>query len=346
MAHKNFFGLDIGNHTIKIVQLGDIGSNQPRLIAFGSGSTPVGVLGSENETHKEMLAKAIVDVVKAADISTKDVVVALPEGSIFSRLSTIPYVEGKNFEEAVYWEAKKYIPTSLDQVEVKPLVIASKEVNGQKMLDVLIVAAPNSLIDRYLDIVQRAKLNPIAMETEGIAVVRALMRVQEENTSAIILDWGSQTTDMAIAKPQGIILSQSIAIGSDTITRALVQAFQLEWRQAEEYKKTYGLEERHFEGKVAGVIKSVVDSILVEAKRAIEYFKKDFPEIHVSKALFVGDAAMLPGLIPYSANYLQLEVQLGNPWAGIRIDERFSNILSKGAPGYAVAIGLALKQDF
>jgi len=346
MAQKEFFGLDVGNRSIKIVQLEKIDTPKPRLVAFGAGSTPVGVLGSENDLHKEALAKAIQDVVKAAEISTKNVVIALPEGSVFSRLTTIPYVEGKNFEEAVYWEAKKSIPGNIEDVVVKPLVVAAKDVNGQKMLDVLIVAAPNSIIDRYLDIAQRANLNPIAMETEGIAIVRSLMRTYQQGSSAIVMDWGSQTTEMSVARPEGIVWSQSIPIGSDTITRALMQSFQLSWNQAEEYKKTYGLDMQYMGGKVAGIIKPVVDSILVEVKRAIDYFKKDFPDVQITKVLYVGDASLLPGLIPYSANYLQLDVQAGDPWSGIEIDEKFKPLLLKGAPGYAVAIGLALKQDF
>ena len=343
---ENFFGLDIGNHTIKVAQLTGQDKEKPVLKAFASAITPFGVMASENEEHKKKLSNAIGEVLKAADIGTKRAVIALPEAPIFSRLATLPYVEGDKFEEAVYWEAKRYVPGSLKEVEIEPLPIAVREVNGKKVIDVLIVAAPNTLIDRYLDIAERAGLEPIAMETEGIATARAIMRGQSEQTIAVVLDWGSTTTDMSVANKNGLVYSTSISIGSDTVSRAISQSFQLEWKQAEEYKKTYGLESQHFEGKVAQVIRPVIDSILMEAKRAIEYFAKEYPNIKVNRVVCVGDAARLPGLIPYSAKFLGVEVQIGDPWQGIDKKKEFETVLAKGAPGFTVAVGLALKNDF
>lgn len=342
----DYFGLDIGNHTIKVVAISDPSSGQPELVAFASAATPFGVLNSENEDHKTRLSSTIAEVVKAAGIRTKKAVVAIPETSIFSRLCTVPYAEGQKFEEAVYWEAKRYVPGSLKDVQVEPLPIAVKEVNGQKMIDVLIVAAPNVLIDKYLKIVESAGLDALAMETEGIATARAVMRTQTEQTVAIILDWGSTTTDVSVANKNGLVYSSSISIGSDTITRAISQTFQLEWRQAEEYKKTYGIEQGHFDGKIAAVAKPVVDSILMEVRRAMEYFKTEFTNIPINRVIFVGDAALLPGLLPYSANFLGIEVQIGTPWQGIRIKDKYASVLAKGAPAYTVAVGLALKTDF
>ena len=342
----DYFGLDIGNHTIKVVQLAGQEKNAPELVAFASASTPFGVMNSDNEEHKQKLSSAISEVIKAAGIHSKNAVVALPESSIFSRLCTVPYAEGEKFEEEVYWEAKRYVPGSLKDVEVEPLPIAVREINGQKMIDVLIVAAPNTLIDKYLGIVEKAGFEALAMETEGIATARAVMRVQPQDTVAVILDWGSSTTDLSVANKNGLVYSTSISIGSDTITRAISQTFQLEWRQAEEYKKTYGIETQHFDGKVAQVVKPVVDSILMEVRRAVEYFKGEFSNIPINRVIFVGDASLLPGLLPYSANFLGLEVQIGTPWQAMRMKDQYAAILTKGAPAYAVAVGLALKTDF
>lgn len=342
----DYFGLDIGNHTIKVVQISGQGKEQPELVAFASASTPFGVVNSENEEHKQKLSAAITEVVKAAGIRTKNAVVALPEASIYSRLCTVPYAEGEKFEEAVYWEAKRYVPGSLKEVQVEPLPIAIRDVGGQKMIDVLIVAAPNTLIDKYLGIVEKAGLEALAMETEGIATARAVMHTQPEGTVAVVLDWGSSSTDLSVANKNGLVYSTSISIGSDTITRAISQTFQLEWRQAEEYKKTYGIEPQHFDGKIAQVIKPVIDSILMEVRRAVEYFKTEFPNLPIGRVIFVGDAALLPGLLPYSANFLGLEVQIGTPWQGLRLQDKYAAALAKGAPAYAVAVGLALKTDF
>ncbi len=84
----------------------------------------------------------------------------------------------------------------------------------------------------------------------------------------------------------------------------------------------------------------------MEARRAIEYFRKEFGTIQVNKVISAGDASLLPGLIPYAARFLGIEVQMCNPFQGIKVKEQFNRILSKSAPGYVVAVGLALKKEF
>jgi Tfp pilus assembly PilM family ATPase len=87
MALPEFFGLDIGSHTIKVCQVKWKGQ-KPTLVAIGSDSTPVGILGSENEQHHKELAQNIGEAKKDGGISTNKVVVGLPEARIFTQLIT------------------------------------------------------------------------------------------------------------------------------------------------------------------------------------------------------------------------------------------------------------------
>jgi Tfp pilus assembly PilM family ATPase len=58
-----------------------------------------------------------------------------------------------------------------------------------------------------------------------------------------------------------------------------------------------------------------------------------------------GDGSLLPGLGDFVSKYLGVRAVVANPWAGINIDERFKDIVTKGGPSFSVAIGLALKDE-
>ena len=50
-----------------------------------------------------------------------------------------------------------------------------KEKKPDSKMDVLLVAAPITLVDKYINVLEMAKLIPLALETEIIALSRALV---------------------------------------------------------------------------------------------------------------------------------------------------------------------------
>ncbi len=112
--------------------------------------------------------------------------------------------------------------------------------------------------------------------------------------------------------------------------------------KAEEYKKTYGINEEVFEGRIAAVIKPVLDSILVDVNRAIQFYLQENINTTLASVKLLGEACMIPGLVSYVTKYLGLSAEIIDPFYGI--DTNGVNLDHKQS--YAVALGLALKEDF
>ena len=189
-----------------------------------------------------------------------------------------------------------------------------------------------------------AKLEPIALETEGVASGRAIYRSAKVK-DAVILDFGSQSTDMAIMNNGDLIFSQSISVGSDSLTRAVATDFSFEYTQAEEYKRSYGLDPAQLDGKILASLKPVMDSIVAEVRRGIEFYKTRTLMVPPSQYMLIGDGALLPGLVQFLSQELNSSVQLADPWIGVKKSQKQAAVLAKGGPAYAVAVGLALKAD-
>lgn len=340
---KPFFGLDIGTSSIKVVQLVKDGKLN-KLAAIGSATTPLRGLASESELDHRTMAEIIKKLVQDSKITSDSVVTALPEAQVFTRVIEMPALSDQEVASAIKWEAEQYIPLPLSEVTLDYQILhMPKEKTPEAKMDVLLVASPTILINKYLRVLEMAELSPLALETEIIAISRTLVGNVSNSPTTILINIGASTTDIAIVQEGLIIFTRSIATGGTALTRAIATELGLEMTQAEEYKKSYGLDKSRLQGKIVLALKPIFDVIVNEIKRALNFYSSRWPSMPIKRVVLTGGTARLPGIVIYLAESLGLEVQICDPWFSITKDERIAQILTEEAPTYAAAVGLALK---
>ena len=334
-------GIDFGTHSVKAVELKTSGS-APELVNLGSQLTPKGVINSEDKQDQKKLADVLKKLYDDSKIRNRNVVMALPEFSVFTRFLEFPGVKKEELRDSVFFEAKQYIPMSINDVHMSFVVIGfNEEKNAYR---VLLVAAPKKIISIYMDIANFADLDLIAIETESVAMGRAMFKSTKVK-DLVMLDFGANSTDMSIMANGFLVFSQSIAIGSDSLTQAIVNKFSFEYSRAEEFKRNYGLVPNVLEGKINSTLVPIVESILMEVQRGVEFYKNKTASASPVEYMLNGDGALLPGLSEFVSKNLGVRAQIANPWSGISVNDKFKDIVTKGGPSYSVAIGLALKDE-
>jgi type IV pilus assembly protein PilM len=158
----------------------------------------------------------------------------------------------------------------------------------------------------------------------------------------MIVSLGAQTTDLAILHRGVLAFTRSISAGGEALSRALAQGLEFNLAQAEEFKRTYGLERDKFQGKIVAAAKPIMDTIIGEIKRAITFYQEKYKDERVETIILNGGTARLPGMVVYIAENIGVEAQLANPWVGIERETRFAVLDSEGAT-FGVAVGLALR---
>lgn len=341
---KSILGLDIGSHSIKLIEIGSVGG-VPQLLAAGSIPTPPKALQSSLEADHQAVAMAIKQLMKETGAKSTSVVIALPESQVFTRVIEVPALSARELSSAISWEAEQYIPLPLDQVNLDYSILRDAKETGTDKMDVLLVACPKSLLERYLAIVELAELIPLAAETEIIATARALSRsVANIKNASLLVSLGAQTTDLAILRGGVLAFTRSISSGGEALSRALVSGLDFNVNQAEEFKRTYGLEKDKLQGKIVTAVKPIMDTIIGEMKRALAFYAEKHKDERVEVTLLSGGTAKLPGMVVYIAQNVGIEAQLANPWVGIKRDPRFA-VLDKEGPTFTVAVGLALRES-
>lgn len=334
------FGLDLGTSLIKAVQIKKE-KGKFVLSEAGSISSPPKGLLSDSPLDQEVVAEATKKLLIDAKISTKNVNAALPDSKVFSRVVELPILSESELKEALKWEAEQYIPFPLEEVNLDFSILEKNE--KMKKMQVLVVAAPTRVIDKYTNILKLAGLSPCSLETEIIAVSRAISTQIADEKTVMVINLGSTSTAFSILKKRSFSFVGTISGGGEALARAIASELNFDIEQAEEYKKTYGLEEKSLEGKIVTAIKPLIDKLVSEIKKAISFYQERNPDDRINSLILTGGTARLPGIAAYLTENLDFEVQMGDPWVGIEVDQKeFAHLLGESVL-FAAATGLALR---
>ena len=332
------FGLDIGRSFIKVTQVKTSG-NKKYLEAASSIQTPSGGIMNESPIELKKISESIKTCVQNARITTGHCAISLIESQVVTRLIQLPNLTDKELAAAINWEAEQYIPLPVKDVNLQYKVITRATDNTTPM-DILLIAAPKRVINKYLKTVKDAGLIVEALETESAALTRAL--IKKEDPPAVVVSLGAISSELVITKDTNVLFTRSIATGGINLTKAIMTEFNLPQNQAEEYKHTYGILEDKLSGKVAAVLKPILDILISEILKALEFSKTHVKDSPVGRLVLCGGGAFLPGLPQFLAERTSLEVSLGDGWADF---EKEGLILKMPGQGivHSVATGLALR---
>lgn len=340
---QNHFGLDMGADSIKIVQLASVAGGKFKLAAMGMVQTPKFETQVQWDAATETAVRKLVKDVK---VNCRQTVISLAEAQVYTRVLELPFMEEPDLAQAISWQAEQYVPVPLSEVLLRHHVLSvpREGVPGDKM-SVLLLAVPNDVLNHYMSIAAVTGLEVIGVETEILAIIRSLTSSVDNFPVSLLVHMGGETTTFAIFRQDNIYMIQSVGTGGMAITRSIATELNLSATQAEQYKRSYGLDHAKLEGKVAGAIRPVVDYILGETKRVLgAYESRGHGERDPVKRLILsGGGSILPGLVSYLVGALNVEVQLGNPFYNIALSDSQKLEVGEIGPVLSVAVGLAAK---
>jgi len=335
-------GLDIGDKSFRAVEL-EVQKGNYNILNFGQFENSQ-LDRSKISSTKELYKSALKSFFSEFGFSTAGVIVGLSDANVFMRVLTLPKMNDSDLKKTIDFESQQYIPIPINQVNITYQKLDFDNVEKGKM-QVQIVAAKIDKLKDYVEILRGANLIPLAIEPETYSISRAISNVQDDYAN-IIVCIGFSTTLVIVVHKGIVFFTRTIPVGGDIITKALQQKLDIEYPQAEEYKRAYGLDKSHFDGKIYEIIKPVVDNIVYEIKRAILFFSKDNSNIKIKRAIITGGSVKLPDLLIYLVNTLGIEVVIGDCLKNMTFSPKIQNIknmILDNQNQYSTAVGLAMK---
>jgi len=331
-----FFGLDIGSRSIKIAQVKEEKNGEMKLLAIGRAPTPPKGMSSEAEVDLVAMATIIKKLLNDTKISTRNVVVSLPELKVATKVLTVPKMKDQELMNALKFEAEAFVPFPIDEANLDFQIISE----GKEEMVVTLAAAPKRLVDKYLKVFSLADIFPQALEAEMSALVRAVIPL--DFPPSLLVDFGANVCNMAVVENGYVSLTRSIPTAGQAFTRALATDLSLEESQAEEYKKTFGLG-KEMENKIQKSLLPILEVAALEMKKITQSYMTQKKE-DLKKVILAGGSAGLPEMAPLLAQRLGLEVVLANPFFKLVFDKnKFPGLAKEGAI-FSIAIGLAQRK--
>ena len=331
------FSIDIGASAIKIAQIKKEG-DQLRLTNLGLTKTPGVGLSSEADKDLLAIAEAIKKLKTESGITSLEVISSLSEANVITRVIDLPAMTEEEVGQALKWELEEVVPIPLDESNYDWQIV--KKTNSA--LSVLVAVAPKTLVAKYLKIFEMAELKPVALETEVLALVRALKSVGTGKTK-LIMDFGAKSVSSVACRDDEVILTRSVPLAGEAMTRSISTGFSLEQEVAEEYKKAYGLTGNELEGKIKDALQPVIKPVFDEIAKITEFIKEKRKEA-IEMIVLSGGGANLPGLSEEVARQTGLDVQIANPLAAIKCDENLIKAVKDKSSSFTIVLGLAMRE--
>ncbi|MBT3413281.1 MAG: pilus assembly protein PilM [Candidatus Jacksonbacteria bacterium] len=360
--HKNYIGIDFGTSSVKLVELTQV-QGEPRLVTYSYTDDVSQIIRLNTPQSYQQLAAIVQDMCKKAHTQSTHVVAALPNFAVFSSVISVPSLKKDELESAIQLEAKKFVPMPIEETildwrvidkpeeskpekikKQKPSQLKDEKTQNSKSdhMEVLITAAPKTLVEKYLTIFKAAKLNLLSLETESFALARSL--AGKDSSTFMIIDLGAISTDIILIENGVPVISRSIDVGGQTITAALKEHLGIDEKRAEQFKRDVGMTAgtQETEG-MSRLIASSFQSVINEVQYTLDLYRNRNKGT-VQKVVLAGGSAFLSGMPEYIEKALSLPVYIGDAWQQVSYPAELKPVLESLSPRFSIAIGLALRE--
>ncbi|MFH1777076.1 MAG: pilus assembly protein PilM [Candidatus Omnitrophota bacterium] len=307
--------LYIGLESLQLIQVQGAGANikianLAHVDIFSDNARP-----SEEAIRNELIVSAIQKAIRKCKLNIKEVYTVLPHGAVLARFFAMPKLPKEEWDSAIRFESKKYIPFRLEEIIADYVVVHDPK---QKKIKVVYVAAKIETIKRHIALLAKAGLRPRKIDIIPFALIRAFkqMGVIDNKDSYAIIDINPGMATV-------VIISEDIPYFIRDISLS----------QAEEWIDDAAAQ-TIFEQGVASVDERVKmqESLVSELRLSFDYYQKELNNKPITKIVLCGETNIFdkiddllferlntPVVIPDVVKYLE--------GTKIKLQPRFNSIM-------------------
>ncbi|MBU0755019.1 MAG: pilus assembly protein PilM [Planctomycetes bacterium] len=331
---KSLIGLDVGSECIKAIE---ISQERGDFLITGYGQIDV-----NSEDAKE---EAISELLRTCSFKTKKVASAVSGRSLIVRFLNIVEMPEENLNNAIRYEADKYIPFDIDNVILDCQKLEDTTGLSKNEMKVILVAVKREIVDDHYRLLQNCGLQPCLIDIDVFALANAFEfsrmingETNGESKIAALVDIGGKKTCINIVRGHESLFTREIYMGGSDFTGYISKKTGLESFESEEIKRNPG--ERSEE--VTEAILPGIEEIGSEINLSFDYFENQY-ENNVEEIYLSGGGGRIAGLDEALEKIFERRTMTWSPVEGIGVvsDMVDAELLMENASSLAVATGLA-----
>jgi len=338
---KAVVGVDIGTHSIKVVELSGSSAN-PRVLAWGVAPLPADAFSENAIARPEEIADVLGSLLVKSGIKTTDVAVSISSSHAITKVIGMPAdLDGLELEEQISIEALHFIPYPIDEVNIDFEVIGKSASNDAEN-DVLLVACRRTIVDSYIDLIESTGLTLKYVDIDTYAIER-VFRSQNalgsnSNEPVAIFDVGMASSHLIVVDKERVIYSRHQNFGASQLTKLIRKEYGVSLEEANEI-----LNSAQPPGDfVVSVQEPFVEMLQQEVSRALQFFYSSSSYSNIDSVILCGASCALEGLAGDLEVKMRAKVSVLDPVANATVQTNREGI-KRVAPSLSVAYGLALR---
>ena len=365
---NDVIGVDIGTHTIKVMQMERQRDGWAPKRA-GMTPTPGSALKGGIIDDPLPIAQALNELLRALDLHAGHAVCGVAGLSVVARTLQLPAMPEPQLRKTIRWEIRNYISFPVEDAVTEFSVMNPGEAGGQA--EVMVVACPRDIVNHRMLVLDHCGLEPIAVEIDPFAALRALADLHGyhngnghgERPLLAFVGIGASWTDITILRGNEFILTRSLPLAGNHLTEAIASTLSVDDQAAQQLKES-GLQVVRSEEQrsllspdaqqASRAIEPFLEELARELRRSLAYYDFQQPTTETpeeaptaGRIILYGGTARLPGLAAYFEHALNLPTETAQLFAvpaGTQPDSEEAAYFASHGPTWATVTGLALRE--
>ncbi len=343
-------GVDIGTSSIKLAQLRQI-DEQYELVAAQSEQIPHS-LRKNLAQRQDFLAESIRQMMKSKDFRGQQAILSLPAAETFVHHLKLLPLPSDEMPRVIRAELQGKLPYDVNDAIIRHVVAGELSGDAESKNEVIAVCAQRSVVESYLAMSQKARLDVVGIDIEPCALVecfsRLVRRTADANRTILYIDMGAESTQVVFSHGNRIVFARNLKIGGVDLDQAVAEGMQMPEEQASSLRMDL-LRDEEDEGarnEVFRLLTRPIGALGNELNTCLRYYESIFRSRSIERVIFLGGQAFDKRLCQVLAQRLNLPAQIGDPL--LRIKRAGDAGIGEGLnylepqPNWAVAVGLSL----
>lgn len=342
---KGIIGLDIGSSSIKLVELNE-GKNGFKLQNLAISPLPPEAIVDGSLMDSVTIIDTIRELAANTKTKTKDVVISISGHSVIVKKINLPFMTEAELEESIQWEAERYIPFDINDVNIDFQILGSGPENPEVM-DVVLVAAKKDIINDYISVIIESGLNPVIIDVDAFALENMLAinyEIEKEEIIAIA-NVGASTTNINIIKDNVSAFTRDIFKGGNQVTEEIQRQLHIDYEEAEKIKVGSKVDTTS-QATIQDVLKTASESLAMEIGSSLDFFQSTTTYEKINKFYLSGGGSKIKDFDLILQQQIGIPVEIVNPFKKIEYSGKNFDIeyLREIGPIMAVGVGLSTRK--
>jgi type IV pilus assembly protein PilM len=318
--HRRYspIGVDLGSRSVKLVQFT---ADYKQLVDAVCWDVPREVSTHTPEASAAALTLALRQAREKRKFMGSDAVLCLGRSELFLQNLRLPKATGVELERLVQQEAAGRIPFNVAEAEIRFLEASDVRQGDATLREVIVFACHRPVLARVLKIVEDAGLNPIAVDVQSNALVRAytqqFRRDEDRQQRAMLVHIGYSCTAVVIVQGDETLLMKYLPIGGRDFDDAVAAHLHMEPHEAAALRRHNGdrradQQDPEVAQSVAEAARAQLDKLIAELSLCIRYHSVTFRGQPLARLVLGGGEASEP-LRETLAKRLDIKCELCDP---------------------------------